>query len=184
MEIRVQHCLKCDLSTFRKHIVNGEGDVAKQVMIIGEAPGSTEDRYGRPFIGKAGVYLEQCLRAVSMNRNMFYITNVIKCKPYGSDKPTRTEIANCLPYLVNEIREIKPKLILSLGTYSISTLLGAYCPITRYRDKVYFYNTTINTAIYPTFHPAYILRNMEQEKVFMQDLENFRKLYNRIILNL
>lgn len=173
----IKDCHKCDISIFRKNIVNGSGNANTEIMIIGEAPGYNEDKTGKPFVGKAGQYLDNSLSIVGLNRDWFYVTNVIKCKPLGLDKPSDTEIKNCFPYLLNELNIIKPRLILSLGTYSFSAICGQYRPITKWRGRLYKIGRYL---VFPTFHPAYILRQPEQESIFLDDLKQFRYIYMKL----
>jgi len=113
-------CHKCDIARLRNKVVPGEGAENAEIMFIGEAPGFNEDQQGRPFVGQAGQYLDQLLASVNLNRQLVYIANVIKCRPPENRDPLPTEIQNCAPWLDNQIEIIKPKIIVTLGRYSMA----------------------------------------------------------------
>ncbi|MDD5338738.1 MAG: uracil-DNA glycosylase [Dehalococcoidales bacterium] len=113
-------CHKCDIARLRNNVVPGEGAENAEIMFIGEAPGFNEDQQGRPFVGQAGQFLDQLLASVNLNRQLVYIANVIKCRPPENRDPLPTEIQNCAPWLDNQIEIIKPKIIVTLGRYSMA----------------------------------------------------------------
>lgn len=174
----VKNCFKCDISASRKLIVNGEGDKDCRFMIIGEAPGYHEDKYGRPFIGKAGQKMNEFISATGLKRDWFYIVNIIRCKPFGNDKPTDTNIDNCLPYLMQDIIEVNPKLIICAGTYSFSTIMNMYMPVSKYRGRLYLRGKKL---VFPIYHPAYILRNEEEDARYLKDWQMIAKLYKLFV---
>ena len=114
-------CTKCEvLSKNRSRVVPGEGPENAEIMFIGEGPGWHEDQQGRPFVGQAGMYLEQLMASINMKRQQVYITNVIKCRPPGNRDPLPSEIQNCHPWLEAQIELIHPKMIVTLGRYSMA----------------------------------------------------------------
>ncbi len=117
-EIRV--CNKCEISKTRTKAVPGEGPANSRIMFIGEAPGWHEDQQGRPFVGQAGQFLDKLLNSINLSREQVYIANVIKCRPPQNRDPLPTEIRNCRPWLDRQIELISPKIIVTLGRYSMS----------------------------------------------------------------
>lgn len=113
-------CRKCEIAKSRTRAVPGEGAENAEIMFIGEAPGWHEDQQGRPFVGPAGQYLDKLLASINLKREQVYITNVIKTRPPSNRDPLPTEIANCRPYLERQIELIHPKMIVTLGRYSMA----------------------------------------------------------------
>jgi len=119
----VSVCTLCELHYSRKNAVPGEGPVNAEVMFIGEGPGFHENEQGRPFVGAAGKYLEELLASVNMKRSDVFIANVVKCRPPGNRDPLPAELASCSDYLERQIRAINPKVIVTLGRYSMAHFL-------------------------------------------------------------
>ena len=117
---RIASCPDCDLCRTRTHAVPGEGAEHAAVMLVGEGPGFHEDQQGRPFVGPAGRFLEELLASVGLKRSDVYITNVVKCRPPENRDPLPSEIEACRKYLRQQIETIKPKLIVTLGRYSLA----------------------------------------------------------------
>ncbi|MGH7755690.1 MAG: uracil-DNA glycosylase, partial [Vulcanimicrobiaceae bacterium] len=121
----VDRCRRCAIGSSRAHSVYGEGDPCAELMVIGEGPGETEDRLGRPFVGRAGELLDKMLLAIDLPRAAVFICNTVKCRPTLDDggrlrnrAPDPTEMANCRPYLDEQIAIIAPRVILCLGAPS------------------------------------------------------------------
>src|SRR5919199_3890922 len=122
-EIRV--CTKCPLWESRTLAVPGDGKYTSKVMIIGEAPGKEEDESGHPFVGSAGRYLDHVLEGTGIDRNDFFITNTVKCRPPGNRTPKKLEVDTCTSnYLFEQIELINPKLIMLLGLVAAKKMLG------------------------------------------------------------
>jgi DNA polymerase len=117
---QIAQCFKCDIAKLRCKVVPGEGAENAQIMFIGEAPGWHEDQQGRPFVGQAGQYLDRLLASIGLDRRQVYIANVIKCRPPDNRDPLPTEIQNCRYWLDQQIEIIKPKMIVTLGRYSMA----------------------------------------------------------------
>ncbi|MCL2706597.1 MAG: uracil-DNA glycosylase [Dehalococcoidia bacterium] len=117
------NCHKCEISRLRTKAVPGEGANNTEIMFIGEAPGWYEDQQGRPFVGAAGQFLTQLLKSIGLEREQVYITNIIKTRPPNNRDPLPQEIANCKPYLERQIDIIKPKMIVTLGRYSMGMFM-------------------------------------------------------------
>jgi len=120
----VAECRKCSLWKTRTNPVPGEGPQDAEVMLVGEAPGRSEDQQGRPFVGAAGKLLSELLAAAGLSREEVYITNVLKCRPPGNRDPLPSEIEACTPFLDRQISHIRPKLICTLGRFSAAYILS------------------------------------------------------------
>ena len=160
---RVLVCVKCPhLVTTRKSVVFGVGDLNALLMFVGEAPGVDEDRQAEPFVGAAGQLLTKIITAMGQTRQTVYIANVLKCRPDtepgkpGNRKPRPNEMATCLPYLLEQIQLIQPRVIVALGGTAVEGLFGiADARITRQRGNWMNFH---GTPVMPTFHPSYVLR--------------------------
>ncbi|MHA1262146.1 MAG: uracil-DNA glycosylase, partial [Candidatus Freyarchaeota archaeon] len=119
-----KECVRCPLSETRTNVVFGEGDPHARIMFVGEAPGEQEDIKGRPFVGRAGRFLDHLLRVAGLERSTVYISNVVKCRPPNNRNPRKTEIEKCNPYLQKQIQLINPRIICILGNVALKTLLG------------------------------------------------------------
>jgi uracil-DNA glycosylase len=159
----------------------GAGNLNSSLMIIGEGPGQEEDRQGLPFVGRSGALLDEALVAAGTSRDLVYITNIVKCRPPGNRDPSPEEIFTCSSFLDLQIKDISPKVILTLGRISASNLFGRPIKITKERGAFHFLDSGIR--IYPAFHPAYVLRNRktEIEKLFFQDIRDAWRIANEKI---
>lgn len=117
---QIAACPDCDLCKTRTHAVPGEGPADAEVMFVGEGPGFHEDQQARPFVGPAGRFLEEMLASVGLKRSDVYITNVVKCRPPSNRDPMPAEIEACRGYLQRQIELIKPKLVVTLGRFSLA----------------------------------------------------------------
>ncbi len=157
-------CTACPLHESRTQVVFGEGNPASPLMIVGEGPGETEDRLGRPFVGKAGQFLDECLRACGITRKYVYITNVVRCRPTRLDNgrlwnrapsPEETDACSRL-WLQPTLRTVSPLVLICLGGPSASALIHPNFRITTERGN--FFDTPWAAATIASLHPAYILR--------------------------
>jgi len=146
-------------------VVFGDGNPASPLVIVGEGPGENEDRLGRPFVGRAGQFLDECLRACGITRKHVYITNVVRCRPtrleadgrLGNRPPTPDEASACAEHWLRPtLRTINPLVVLCLGGPSASTLIRPGFRITSERGQ--FFETPWARATIASLHPAYILR--------------------------
>jgi DNA polymerase len=165
-------CNRCRLYENRTNIVFGEGNPQTDLMFVGEGPGSNEDRLGRPFVGKAGHLLDKMLKAIDLTRDEIYITNIVKCRPPGNRNPQESEIEKCLPYLRWQVKIIKPKIIVSLGSISAKVLINEDIKITKDRGRIF---TKGKIKFIPTLHPAYLLRNPNAKKDSWEDFKLISK---------
>lgn len=146
----VSVCQRCMLHHSRKLAVPGEGPVDAEIMFIGEGPGFHENEQGRPFVGAAGKYLEELLAKINLKREQVFIGNVVKCRPPNNRDPMPDELAACSDYLERQIQVINPKVIVTLGRYSMARFL----PNAKISD-VHGQSFRIkNRLVVPMFHPA------------------------------
>lgn len=169
--LRVEHatcCPHCTRATYHRNLVFGEGDPEARLVFVGEAPGETEDRLGRPFVGRAGQKLDDMIRAMGLERGRVYIANVLKSRPPDNRTPLPHEVAECGPTLLRQLAIIRPEVIVTLGAPATKFLLGSEAGITRLRGiwGEWIVPAALGggrVAVMPTFHPAYLLRNYTNE---------------------
>jgi len=181
----ISSCVKCPLHRYRKNPVPGEGPRNAKVMLIGEAPGATEDELGRPFVGAAGKLLSSILEEVGLPRSSVYITNVVKCRPPNNREPTDEEIEVCKGYLIAQIKLLKPGLIVLLGNVAgrtVFSLVGKqWSGITKMRGKIVEAKIAgITVRILPTIHPAAALYNPSMRSVLEEDLRRASEIAGSI----
>ncbi len=170
---RVAVCELCPhLASSRTQIVFGTGSVDAEIMFIGEAPGADEDAQGEPFVGRAGQLLTKIIAAMGFGRDEVYIANVLKSRPDmppgapGNRPPTPVEMGNCLPFLIEQIHIVQPKVLVALGATAVEGLLGTRGTMRELRGK---WHTFEETPLMITYHPSYLLRNQspaEKRKVW------------------
>jgi len=165
-------CLECPLGKTRTNFVFGVGDPNADLFLVGEAPGEQEDLKGEPFVGRAGKMLDKILYAIDRRRgDGVYIANVIKCRPPNNRDPLPSEVKKCEPYLIEQISQIQPKLIVALGRVAGKTLLKMDVSLKEMRGKTHHYN---GTPLRVTFHPAALLRNSNFKKPAWIDFQWIR----------
>jgi DNA polymerase len=159
-----------------KNLVFSDGNKDAKVMIVGEAPGRTEDKLQKPFVGRAGKLLDSLLESINLNRSKVYITNVVNYRPDKNRKPTPQEINEFKKLLFKHIEIINPKCILLLGATAATAVLNHIGPLTEVRGKwknIKIINSYFN--ILTTFHPAFLLRQPMQKKNTQHDLTKLKK---------
>ena len=157
-----RECPHCTTATAHTRTVFGEGDPEARVMFVGEAPGETEDQLGRPFVGRAGEKLDEMITAMGLRRDQVYIANVLKSRPPDNRTPLQHEVDACGPYLLEQIRILRPQVIVTLGGPATKLLLGTEVGITRLRGVWQTWKAPeggLEIPLMPTYHPAYLLRN-------------------------
>jgi len=160
-------CHRCPLAGTRTNVVFGEGSPEARLVFVGEAPGADEDATGRPFVGRAGQLLEKIIKAMGLEREEVFICNILKCRPPGNRTPGPREVAACSPLLREQLKVLKPEVIIALGGPAAKTLLESKLGISKLRGRFHMYN---GVPLMPTFHPAYLLRNPgEQYKRMVWD---------------
>lgn len=164
---RCMDCRRCELSKSRNKIVFGEGNVNEPLIcFVGEGPGGTEDDTGRPFVGPAGRFLDKVISAMKLKRADLYICNVVCCRPENNRRPEKKELDACFEYLVGQLRAVRPKTIVALGSTAVSAFFGGKQEITKVRGKWMEWE---KIPLMPTFHPSYLLRS--QSEPFFVDLK-------------
>lgn len=169
----VASCTRCPLYSTATNPVPGEGNPNADLVIVGEAPGATEDEQGRPFVGAAGQLLTKILAAVDLRREDVFICNVLKHRPPGNRNPLPDEVTACSPYLVRQIELIRPKAILALGTFAAQTLLQTKLAIGKLRSQVHRY---YGVPLIVTYHPAALLRNPSWKRPTWEDVQLVRRI--------
>ncbi|MGE0903404.1 MULTISPECIES: uracil-DNA glycosylase [Dehalococcoides] len=162
----IAQCARCNLHTTRTHAVPGEGNADAKIMFIGEAPGFNEDQQGRPFVGAAGKFLTELIHSIGLRREDVYITNVVKDRPPGNRDPLPDEISACRNFLDRQIEIIKPKIIVTLGRYSMARYFTG-STISRIHGKPMRRDGVI---YYPMYHPAAALHQGGLRKEIEQDM--------------
>lgn len=180
----VDRCRKCVIGSTRRSSVYGEGDPCAALMVVGEGPGETEDKLGRPFVGRAGELLDRMLLAIDLPRDDVFICNTVKCRPtidtgtrLANRAPTPDEMRNCRPYLDEQIDVIRPRVILALGAPAAKSFLGERFSITKQRGQ--WFEGPLGIPLLASFHPAYILRQTggamtEVKRMVWADLKQVR----------
>ena len=162
-------CRRCRLHKGRNHLVFGEGSAQAELVFIGEGPGREEDLVGKPFVGEAGRLLTKIIEnGMRLDRKAVYICNVVKCRPPNNRDPERDEIETCIPFLEQQLRIIKPKVVCTLGRVAGQALLGKSFKITSDRGKWYNFG---DIPLMPTYHPAYLLRNLSAKHQVWEDIQ-------------
>ena len=168
-------CTKCRLHENRTNAVPGEGSVDAEIMIVGEAPGKTEDEQGRPFVGAAGNLLTRILGSFNIDRESVYITNVVKCRPPNNREPQDDEVESCSIYLLSQVFLIKPKIIIALGNHAgkwfADRLNIRWFGITKMRGRLMEGELMgYQIKVMPTYHPAAALRRPPVLKYIESDI--------------
>lgn len=182
-----KYCKRCKLYHTRNNTVFGEGHFNSRIMFIGEAPGKDEDLEGRPFIGKSGTFLRECMEEIDLKEDIVFITNIVMCRPTVNmemikDRPPEDdEVKLCSSYLDEKIRIIKPDIICTLGNPASRRLLGGVQGITKIHGKWY---PRKDYQIMPLYHPSYVIRNGGHsghlKEIFLKDLLKVKKEYEDI----
>lgn len=177
LELEVAACSLCPLSRNRTQAVPGVGVLDPLVMVIGEGPGAEEDRLGEPFVGPAGRYLDDWLRAIELSReDNVYITNVVKCRPPGNRDPEPAEIEACRPYLERQISLVRPQVLLAAGRIAAQVLSGSELGIGKLRGREH---SCYGLPMVATYHPSGVLRNPDWRRPVWEDLKLLRSILDR-----
>src|SRR5438132_3007103 len=165
----VRACRLCKLCERRTVAVPGEGSPNAEIMFIGEGPGFHEDQQGRPFVGAAGQLLSEMLRNIGLRRQDVFITNVVRCRPPGNRDPLPDELQACDTFTQRQIAVLDPKLIVTLGRYSMARFIGQG-PMRDLHGRSRDWNGITCLAMY---HPAAILRTptVEMRRMYAEDFK-------------
>lgn len=177
-EKAICNCQSCPLGATRTNFVYGVGNPKAGVMFIGEAPGRDEDLKGQPFVGRAGQLLDKILEAIQFKREDVYIANILKCRPPNNRDPQPDEMTQCMPYLLEQIRMIKPKVICALGRISAQGLLQTNTPLGKLRKHWHDFN---GIPFLVTYHPAALLRFPNYKRDTWEDVQMLRAKYDEIM---
>ena len=176
LEEKVRGCSACPLHQNRTQTVFGVGNRQAAWMVIGEAPGEQEDLQGEPFVGRAGLLLNEMLRAIGLAREQVYIANVLKCRPPRNRDPQAHEAEACEAYLKNQLALVRPRIILAVGRIAAQDLLKTATPIGKLRGVVHRYE---NIPLVVTYHPAYLLRSPTEKRRAWDDLRLALKTFRQ-----
>lgn len=171
-------CSKCQLAQTRHHVVFGEGNPHAPILLIGEAPGFDEDATGRPFVGKSGQLLDKILAACGFTREKHvFISNIVKCHPPNNRPPTPEEASVCMPWLLQQIELIDPKIVVLLGATALKYMAGPDHRITRERGN---WLTLNNRLTMPVYHPSALLRNPALKRDTWEDYKKIIRKYREL----
>ena len=173
---KIETIQDCDLKKNASKIVFGDGNIHSPIMIVGEGPGQKEDELGKPFVGDAGALLNKMLKAIKIEREKIYITNVVNYRPPNNRKPEKSEINRYSEYLKEHISIIDPQILILMGSTAMEALFGGNKRISKERGQwkeIIIKHKTYKSII--TFHPAYLLRQPDQKKFSWEDLKIIHK---------
>jgi len=173
---KIEAIQDCDLKKNASKIVFGDGNIRSPIMIVGEGPGQKEDELGKPFVGDAGALLNKMLKAIKIEREKIYITNVVNYRPPNNRKPEKSEINRYSEYLKEHISIIDPQILILMGSTAMEALFGGNKRISQERGQwkeIIIKQKTYKSII--TFHPAYLLRQPDQKKFSWEDLKIIHK---------
>lgn len=178
--------LNCELKNQAKNLVFGKGNPNAKILFIGEAPGAKEDELGIPFVGRAGKDLDKALNNIQLNLNDIYIANILKYRPPKNRDPTKEEIINHTPYLIEQIRIINPKIIVTLGNFSTKFVLGGFTQknmkkietISQIHGKQFKIKLDDKNKfkVIPIYHPSAMIYRPKLREQFENDFEIFAKI--------
>lgn len=181
LEQKIKACRKCHLRDTCMQVVPGEGNTGAEIMFIGEGPGENEDKQGKPFVGAAGKFLDEMIGMIGKKRSEVFITNILKCRPPGNRDPMPEEVEACWPWLLEQIKMIKPKLIVLLGRHAMERFLP--------NQKISkIHGTALRREIagigkqvfYVLYHPAAALYQGSLREVLVSDFKKIPKVLEAI----
>jgi len=163
----------CETAT---NMVPGEGSPTAEVMVVGEAPGASEDKQGRPFVGRAGRLLDDLLREAGLAREEVWITNVVKARPPGNRNPRAGEVAHCMPWLETELALIHPRLVVPLGRHA----LAHFAPDAKISEVHGTALSERGRELFPLFHPAAALHSQGLRATLFEDARKLGAALGRV----
>lgn len=167
-----------EITKYATNVVFGDGNPDSDIMLIGEAPGANEDKYGIPFCGQSGKLLDNILKSINIDRTNCYITNTIFWRPPANRRPTTDEIKTCKPFVEKHIALVNPKTIVLVGSTAVESLLGLKTPMGSLRTQMFNYTNkylTHDISTFVIFHPSYLLRQPSQKKTMWCDMQKIYK---------
>lgn len=174
-----------DIAKSCLHPVPGEGNPEADIMFVGEAPGAQEDKLGRPFVGASGKFLGEMLESIGMTREQVFITNIVKFRPPENRDPTPQEIKACLPYLLEQIRVIQPKLVVFLGRHSMNVFFPEL-KISQAHGHALKRTVKVGSlelkdqVFLPLYHPAAALYNGSMRATLLEDFSQVPALLQKL----
>jgi uracil-DNA glycosylase family 4 len=174
---QIASCKKCSLCETALNPVPGEGNINAEIVFIGEAPGATEDKLGRPFVGRAGNLLEKLLGDIGLKRQDVWIGNILKHRPPNNREPQPNEIVACDPFLTVQLRAIKPKLVVTLGRFAMYYF---YKNGKISRDHGNLITADTGLYVYPVYHPAAALRKGDFLQALEEDFKRIPQILKQI----
>lgn len=171
LETACRSCHKCGLADTRHNVVFGEGNRNAEVMFIGEGPGEQEDLTGRPFVGRAGQFLDEMLSIIDLDRSQYFIGNMVKCRPPQNRDPLNVEMDACIGYLRNQVALIRPKIVVCLGRIAAMRLIREDFKITK-EHGLWFEKA--NTWMMAMYHPSALLRDPRKRPEAFEDLKKLQ----------
>lgn len=170
-------CTRCGLCQTRNHVVFGVGPDDAEVVFIGEGPGEQEDLQGEPFVGKAGIFLDEMLSIIGLSRRNCYIANIVKCRPPNNRDPMNTEQENCRDWLEAQLRLLNPKIIVCLGRIAAMQYIDPNFKISKEHGKWYQIGGTQRMAMY---HPSALLRDPTRRPDTFRDLKSLQAMVKEV----
>ncbi len=177
LEQECRHCRECALWETRKNVVFGVGNPQAEIMLVGEGPGANEDEQGIPFVGKAGLFLDDMLAIIGLDRTMVYIANIVKCRPPGNRDPLNVEQDACIGYLRRQMELIRPKILVCLGRIAAMRLINDKFRITREHGVWHDIGGIRMMAVY---HPSALLRDPGKRPETFDDLKSLQSEIQRV----
>jgi len=181
LEEKIKKCCKCHLRGTCLNVVPGEGDTSAEIMFIGEGPGENEDKLARPFVGAAGKFLDELIAIIGKKREDVFIANILKCRPPGNRDPLPEEVEACWPWLVEQIKIIKPKLIVLLGRHAMERFFPGQ-KISKVRGQALRREVSEigKQVFYVMYHPAAALYQGSLREVLIADFKKIPKVLEAI----
>jgi uracil-DNA glycosylase family 4 len=178
---RAQICKRCGLWESRTNTVVGSGSLNAEIVLVGEAPGKTEDELGLPFVGRAGKFLDEILGKVGLSRDGVFIMNLVKCRPPNNRRPKRVEICSCEPYLVEQLEIIDPKVIAPMGNSSLGYFFRRYGLDRAVIGDVHGEAIRVDESwgkvtLFPLYHPAAAIYNRGLTETLERDMKRLAGL--------
>lgn len=173
LHVVMVRCTRCDLFLSRTQVVPGAGTERARVMIVGEAPGASEDKKGVPFVGRSGALLDTMLAEAGLAREDVFIANVVRCRPPENRNPRAAEIRACAGWLAEQIRLVKPEMVITLGRYALQHFIPSG-RITQLQGEVQpLEEGGQSFALYPLLHPSAVLRDPRKREGYA---DQFRRI--------
>ena len=171
LENTCRTCQKCALAETRHNVVFGEGNRQAAIMFIGEGPGKQEDLTGRPFVGRAGQFLDEMLSIIDLDRSRYFIGNMVKCRPPQNRDPLNVEMDACIGYLRNQVALIRPKIIVCLGRIAAMRLIHEDFKISK-EHGLWFEKAGVHMMA--MYHPSALLRVPDKRPEAFEDLKKLQ----------